>query len=73
MPAFVNRRFGLSGMRDELGTIVWCFSRKKSRKDWRIWADVMVRRKKGTRHDDKRLLREDRATTGKKSFAPEKM
>ena len=36
MPAFVKRRFGESGMSDELGTMVCFFSRKKSRNDWRI-------------------------------------
>jgi hypothetical protein len=29
-------------MRLELGTIVCCLDRKKSKNDWRIWADVMV-------------------------------
>ena len=42
MPALVNSRLGLSGMRLELGTIVCCLERKKSKNDWRIWADVMV-------------------------------
>src|SRR5687768_6421344 len=36
MPAFVKRRFGLSGMRLEEGTMVCCFDLKKSRNDWRI-------------------------------------
>jgi hypothetical protein len=36
MPAFVNRRFGESGMRLEDGTMVCCFDLKKSRNDWRI-------------------------------------
>src|SRR5262245_10798274 len=40
MPAFVNRRFGESGMRLEDGTRVCCFDLKKSRTDWRIWALV---------------------------------
>src|SRR5688500_3433783 len=36
MPALVKRRFGLSGMRLEEGTMVCCFDLKKSRNDWRI-------------------------------------
>src|SRR5262249_29363165 len=36
MPALVKRRFGLSGMRLEEGTMVCCFDWKKSRNDWRI-------------------------------------
>ncbi len=36
MPALVKSRFGESGMSEALGTIVCCFSRKKSRNDWRI-------------------------------------
>jgi hypothetical protein len=42
MPALVNSKLGLSGMRLELETIVCCLERKKSKNDWRIWADVMV-------------------------------
>src|SRR5881394_2317835 len=42
MPAFVKRRFGESGSNDADGTIVCCFSRKKSKKDWRISAAVMI-------------------------------
>src|SRR5436190_19652304 len=42
MPAFVKSRFGESGMSDELGTMVCCFSRKKSRNCWRIWALVSI-------------------------------
>src|SRR5271154_1538620 len=41
IPALVKSRFGESGRSDELGTMVCCFSRKKSRKDWRIWAEVI--------------------------------
>src|SRR6185437_16509625 len=36
MPAFVNSRFGESGMRLEDGTMVCCFDLKKSRNDCRI-------------------------------------
>jgi hypothetical protein len=42
MPAFVNRRFGESGMRLEDGTMVCCFDWKKSRNDWRIWVEVII-------------------------------
>jgi hypothetical protein len=42
MPALVKRRFGLSGMRLEEGTIVCCFDLKKSRNDWRISLLVIV-------------------------------
>src|SRR4051812_16843334 len=41
MPAFVKRRFGESGRSEDEGTTVCCFSRKKSRKLWRISAEVM--------------------------------
>src|SRR5256885_9722711 len=41
MPAFVKSRFGESGRSEADGTTVCCFSRKKSRKDWRISAAVM--------------------------------
>jgi hypothetical protein len=36
IPALVKSRFGESGWRLEEGTTVWSFSRKKSRKLWRI-------------------------------------
>src|SRR3954471_12499197 len=42
MPALVKSRFGESGRSDDEGTIVCFFSRKKSRKDWRIWALVIM-------------------------------
>src|SRR5437870_7050111 len=41
MPAFVKSRFGESGRSEADGTMVCCFSRKKSRNDWRICAEVM--------------------------------
>src|SRR5437762_8914827 len=41
IPALVNSRLGESGSSDDDGTMVCCFSRKKSRKDWRSCADVM--------------------------------
>src|SRR4051812_23258435 len=41
MPAFVNKRFGASGKSDDDGTSVCCFSRKKSRNDWRTPEPVM--------------------------------
>src|SRR5208283_82436 len=37
MPALVNSRLGLSGMRLEDGTMVCCFDLKKSRKSFRTW------------------------------------
>ena len=43
MPALVKSRLGESGMSEEEGTMVCCFSRKKSRKDWRISDPVLVR------------------------------
>src|SRR5215510_5342223 len=42
MPAFVNSRFGESGMRLEDGTMVCCFDLKKSRNDWRICELVIM-------------------------------
>ena len=42
MPAFVKSRFGESGMSELLGTMVCCFSRKKSRNCWRIWVLVSM-------------------------------
>src|SRR5439155_26296759 len=42
MPAFVKRRFGASGNSDDDGTMVCFFSRKKSRNDCLIYAEVMV-------------------------------
>jgi hypothetical protein len=42
MPAFVNKRFGESGMRLEDGTMVCDFDLKKSRNDWRICDDVIM-------------------------------
>ena len=42
MPALVKSRFGASGNSDDEGTIVCCFSRKKSRNVCRICAEVIV-------------------------------
>jgi hypothetical protein len=42
MPAFVNKRLGDSGRSDDDGTMVCFFSRKKSRNDCRICAEVMM-------------------------------
>jgi hypothetical protein len=42
MPAFVNKRFGESGMSELDGTMVCCFDLKKSRNDWRICDDVIM-------------------------------
>ena len=51
MPAFVKSRFGESGRSDDDGTMVCCFSRKKSKKDWRISAEVMRRESQGSGAD----------------------
>jgi hypothetical protein len=42
MPALVNNRLGLFGMRLEDGTMVCCFDLKKSRNDWRICVLVII-------------------------------
>src|SRR5882757_5007244 len=42
MPAFVNRRFGESGINEDEGTMVCCFDLKKSRNDWRICVLVIM-------------------------------
>ena len=41
MPAFVNKRFGESGINEDDGTMVCCFDLKKSRNDWRISVEVI--------------------------------
>src|SRR5580658_7249112 len=43
MPALVNNRFGESGISELDGTMVCCFDLKKSRNDWRMSADVMLK------------------------------
>src|SRR3954469_16670470 len=45
MPALVKSRLGESGRSEDEGTMVCCFSRKKSRNDWRIWALVRMGRR----------------------------
>src|SRR5262245_43137723 len=42
IPALVKSKFGESGKSEPDGTIACCFSRKKSRKDWRISAEVIL-------------------------------
>src|SRR6478672_9293548 len=42
MPAFVNSRFGESGIRLLEGTMVCCFDLKKSRNDCLIWTAVIM-------------------------------
>src|SRR5438105_10569581 len=42
IPAFVKSRFGESGSSDADGTIVCAFSRKESKNDCRISAEVMI-------------------------------
>ena len=44
MPALVNSRLGEVGIREADGTMLCCFSWKKSRKDWRIFFEVMVKK-----------------------------
>jgi hypothetical protein len=56
MPAFVKRSPGESGRSDDDGTIVWPCEAKKSRKDWRISAEVMT--------EDRGLKTEDGAEGG---------
>ena len=43
MPAFVNKRFGESGMSELDGTMVCDFDLKKSRNDWRICVLVIMK------------------------------
>jgi hypothetical protein len=43
MPAFVNSRFGESGIKLEDGTMLCPFDLKKSRNDWRICELVINR------------------------------
>src|ERR1700730_2017370 len=42
MPALVKSKLGASGKSDDDGTMVCCFSRKKSRNDFRISLEVMT-------------------------------
>jgi hypothetical protein len=41
MPAFVNNKFGESGIKLDDGTMLCSFDLKKSRNDWRISLLVM--------------------------------
>src|SRR5260370_30678966 len=59
MPALVNNKFGASGKSDDDGTMVCFFSRKKSRNDCRIWAEVMTPELNATFHRMRELLRFD--------------
>jgi hypothetical protein len=43
MPAFVNNKFGAVGNNGAEGTISCSLDLKKSRNDWRISEDVMIR------------------------------
>src|SRR5271155_108922 len=72
MPALVNSRFGASGSNELDGTMVCCFSRKKSRKLWRISAEVITlsiyRICHSERSEESQTLREndrDRCATSK--------
>src|SRR5260370_10191554 len=42
MPALVKSRVGASANSEDEGTMLCCFSRKKSRNDCRIFAEVML-------------------------------
>src|SRR5438105_11459826 len=64
MPALVKSRFGASGMSGDDGTMVCFFSRKKSRNDCRIWAEVMT-------PEIKRDIQPDARTTATQSRATE--
>ncbi len=60
MPAFVKSKLGASGKSGDDGTIVCFFSRKKSRNDCRIWAEVMI-------PEIKRDIQRDARTTATRS------
>src|SRR5437867_1166824 len=57
MPALVKRRLGESGRSDDDGTMVCFFSRKKSRNDCLIWAEVMTPELSATFYRMRELLR----------------
>src|SRR5207245_3848872 len=57
MPALVKSRLGASGKSGDDGTMVCFFSRKKSRNDCRIWAEVMTTELNATFHRMRELLR----------------
>src|SRR5436305_14284419 len=72
MPALVKSRFGASGSRDDEGTIVCFFSRKKSRNDCRICAEVMNPKLSATTRGMRELVelsRNGRTGVGKKNAA----
>src|SRR6266480_6648121 len=56
MPALVKSRLGASGMSDDDGTMVCCFSRKKSRNDCRICAEVINPKLSATSRGMRELL-----------------
>ncbi len=56
MPALVKSRFGASGRSDDDGTMVCFFSRKKSRNDCRICAEVINPKLSATFHGMRELL-----------------
>src|SRR5882724_38362 len=59
IPAFVKSRFGESGSNDAEGTIVCFFSRKKSKKDWRISAAVMIDSTVAAVYDRRQTIRSE--------------
>ena len=60
IPAFVKSRFGESGSNDAEGTIACCFSRKKSKKDWRISAAVMIDSTVAAVYDRRQTIRSEK-------------
>src|SRR5438128_4236471 len=57
MPALVKSKLGAPGKSGDDGTMVCFFSRKKSRNDCRIWAEVMTPKLNATFHRMRELLR----------------
>src|SRR3954471_20356422 len=60
IPAFVKSRFGESGSKEADGTIVCCFSRKKSKNDWRISAAVMIGSTVAAVYDRRQTIRSEK-------------
>jgi len=52
MPAFVKSSPGESGSNDDEGTIVCPWLAKKSRNDWRISAEVILKKESGFRSQE---------------------
>ena len=60
MPALVNSKFGESGSNDADGTIVCFFARKKSKKDSRISAAVMIDSTVAAVYDRRQTIRSEK-------------